>query len=76
MHKLVLNPRTNWSRCLINFIKLPPHGGGGPGMGPIVLKHLSPFLHSNPIIKTGGSRAKNINGAPWGVLILIISYGH
>jgi len=67
--------------CHLNLHKTfaIPHGGGGPGMGPIgVAKHLSPFLPSNPIIKTGGSRAiKAINGAPWGsALILIISYGY
>jgi glycine dehydrogenase len=67
--------------CHLNLHKTfaIPHGGGGPGMGPIgVAKHLSPFLPSNPVIKTGGSRAiKAINGAPWGsALILIISYGY
>jgi glycine dehydrogenase len=67
--------------CHLNLHKTfaIPHGGGGPGMGPIgVAKHLSPFLPSNPIIKTGGSRGiKAINGAPWGsALILIISYGY
>ncbi len=67
--------------CHLNLHKTfaIPHGGGGPGMGPIgVAKHLSPFLPSNPVIKTGGSRGiKAINGAPWGsALILIISYGY
>ena len=67
--------------CHLNLHKTfaIPHGGGGPGMGPIgVAKHLSPFLPSNPIIKTGGSHGiKAINGAPWGsALILIISYGY
>jgi len=67
--------------CHLNLHKTfaIPHGGGGPGMGPIgVAKHLSPFLPSNPIIKTGGSSGiKAINGAPWGsALILIISYGY
>ena len=33
-----------------------PHGGGGPGMGPIGVKqHLAPFLPSNPVIKSGGN---------------------
>ena len=67
--------------CHLNLHKTfaIPHGGGGPGMGPIgVAKHLSPFLPSNPIIKTGGSHGiKAVNGAPWGsALILIISYGY
>ncbi len=67
--------------CHLNLHKTfaIPHGGGGPGMGPIgVAKHLSPFLPGNPIIKTGGSHGiKAINGAPWGsALILIISYGY
>ena len=67
--------------CHLNLHKTfaIPHGGGGPGMGPIgVAKHLSPFLPGNPIIKTGGNRGiKAINGAPWGsALILIISYGY
>ena len=67
--------------CHLNLHKTfaIPHGGGGPGMGPIgVAKHLSPFLPGNPIIKTGGNKGiKAINGAPWGsALILIISYGY
>ena len=67
--------------CHLNLHKTfaIPHGGGGPGMGPIgVAKHLAPFLPTNPIIKTGGEKGiKAINGAPWGsALILIISYGY
>ena len=67
--------------CHLNLHKTfaIPHGGGGPGMGPIgVAKHLSKFLPGNPIIKTGGEKGiKAINGAPWGsALILIISYGY
>ena len=67
--------------CHLNLHKTfaIPHGGGGPGMGPIgVAKHLSPFLPGNPIIKTGGEKSiKAINGAPWGsALILLISYGY
>ena len=67
--------------CHLNLHKTfaIPHGGGGPGMGPIgVAKHLSKFLPGNPIIKTGGKNGiKAINGAPWGsALILIISYGY
>ncbi len=67
--------------CHLNLHKTfaIPHGGGGPGMGPIgVAKHLSKFLPGNPIIETGGENAiKAINGAPWGsALILLISYGY
>jgi glycine dehydrogenase len=67
--------------CHLNLHKTfaIPHGGGGPGMGPIgVAKHLSPFLPGNPIIKTGGEKSiKAVNGAPWGsALILLISYGY
>ena len=67
--------------CHLNLHKTfaIPHGGGGPGMGPIgVAKHLSPYLPGNPIIKTGGEKGiKAINGAPWGsALILLISYGY
>ncbi len=67
--------------CHLNLHKTfaIPHGGGGPGMGPIgVAEHLVPFLPGNPIIKTGGNKAiQPINGAPWGsALILIISYGY
>ena len=67
--------------CHLNLHKTfaIPHGGGGPGMGPIgVAEHLVPFLPGNPIIKTGGDKAiEPINGAPWGsALILIISYGY
>jgi glycine dehydrogenase len=67
--------------CHLNLHKTfaIPHGGGGPGMGPIgVAKHLTPFLPGNPIIKTGGQKAiKAINAAPWGsALILLISYGY
>ena len=67
--------------CHLNLHKTfaIPHGGGGPGMGPIgVAKHLVPFLPGNPIIKTGGEKAiKPINSAPFGSgLILLISYGY
>lgn len=56
-----------------------PHGGGGPGMGPIcVAKHLAPYLPSNPVAKTGGEKAiPAISSAPWGsASILLISYGY
>lgn len=56
-----------------------PHGGGGPGMGPIcVAAHLAPFLPSNPIVKTGGDKAiPAISSAPYGsASILLISYAY
>jgi glycine dehydrogenase len=67
--------------CHLNLHKTfaIPHGGGGPGVGPIcVAKHLAPFLPSNPIIKTGGSQAITaISGAPFGsALACLISYGY
>jgi len=54
-----------------------PHGGGGPGVGPIgVAKHLAPYLPGSPVIKSGGSKAISaISAAPWGsALILPISW--
>lgn len=67
--------------CHLNLHKTfaIPHGGGGPGMGPIgVRKHLTPFLPSHPIIKTGGDKGISaISAAPFGsALILLISYGY
>ncbi len=67
--------------CHLNLHKTfaIPHGGGGPGVGPIcVVKHLAPFLPSNPIVKTGGDKAiKSISAAPWGsALVCLISYGY
>ena len=67
--------------CHLNLHKTfaIPHGGGGPGMGPIcVASHLAPFLPSNPIVATGGSDPiKAISAAPYGsALVLIISYGY
>jgi glycine dehydrogenase len=56
-----------------------PHGGGGPGVGPIcVAKQLVPFLPSNPVIATGGENAITaISAAPWGsALVCLISYGY
>ena len=56
--------------CHLNLHKTfcIPHGGGGPGMGPIgVAKHLSPFLPGHPVITTGGEQAIGpISAAPWG----------
>jgi glycine dehydrogenase len=67
--------------CHLNLHKTfaIPHGGGGPGMGPIgVAAHLLPFLPSNPMIKTGGEKAIHaISSAPYGsALILLISYAY
>lgn len=67
--------------CHLNLHKTfaIPHGGGGPGVGPIcVASQLQPFLPSNPLIKTGGEQAINaISGAPWGsALACLISYGY
>ncbi|MGY0580072.1 MAG: aminomethyl-transferring glycine dehydrogenase, partial [Paraglaciecola chathamensis] len=55
-----------------------PHGGGGPGMGPIGVKsHLAPFLPNHKVIDTGNTSAGNgaVSAAPWGsASILPISY--
>jgi len=56
-----------------------PHGGGGPGMGPIgVMEHLVPFLPGHPIVKTGGEQAIGaVAAAPWGSSsILPISWAY
>jgi glycine dehydrogenase len=56
-----------------------PHGGGGPGMGPIgVVTHLAPYLPGHPLTRVGGSHAIHaISAAPWGsASILLISYGY
>lgn len=56
--------------CHLNLHKTfcIPHGGGGPGMGPIcVKKHLAPFLPSHPVVQMGGEKGlKAISAAPWG----------
>jgi len=67
--------------CHINLHKTfsIPHGGGGPGMGPIgVAKHLAPFLPGHPLIVTGGERPIHaLSAAPWGsASILLISYAY
>lgn len=67
--------------CHLNLHKTfcIPHGGGGPGMGPIcVASHLAPFLPGNPLIKTGGEHAvSSISSAPYGsASILPISYAY
>ena len=67
--------------CHLNLHKTfaIPHGGGGPGVGPIcVAAHLAPFLPSNPIVNTGGDQAiEAISAAPWGsALACLISFGY
>ncbi len=67
--------------CHINLHKTfsIPHGGGGPGMGPIgVAAHLAPYLPGHPVIRTGGPRAIHaLSAAPWGSSsILLISYAY
>ena len=67
--------------CHLNLHKTfaIPHGGGGPGVGPIcVAEQLVPFLPSNPIIKTGGEKGISaISAAPWGsALVCMISYAY
>ena len=67
--------------CHLNLHKTfaIPHGGGGPGVGPIcVAKQLLPFLPTNPVIPTGGEKAITaISAAPWGSsLVCLISYAY
>ncbi len=67
--------------CHLNLHKTfaIPHGGGGPGMGPIgVAKQLVPFLPSHVLVKTGGEKGISaVSAAPFGSsLILLISYGY
>jgi glycine dehydrogenase len=67
--------------CHLNLHKTfaIPHGGGGPGMGPIgVAAHLAPFLPGSRMIKSGGDQAIHaISAAPYGsALILLISFAY
>ena len=66
--------------CHLNLHKTfaIPHGGGGPGMGPIgVVEHLKPFLPNSPLVKMGGENGMSISSAPWGsALVLSISYAY
>lgn len=67
--------------CHINLHKTfaIPHGGGGPGMGPITAaEHLAPFLPAHPVVKIGGERAGSaVSGAPFGSAgILPISWAY
>ena len=67
--------------CHLNLHKTfaIPHGGGGPGMGPIgVVEKLVPYLPSHQVINTGGKDSISaVSAAPYGSsLILLISYGY
>ena len=67
--------------CHLNLHKTfsIPHGGGGPGMGPIaVATHLVPYLPGHPIVRTGGPLAtRAVAAAPWGsASILLIPYAY
>lgn len=67
--------------CHLNLHKTftIPHGGGGPGMGPIaVAEHLVPFLPGHPVVKIGNEKSINaVSAAPWGsASILVIPYAY
>jgi glycine dehydrogenase len=67
--------------CHLNLHKTfsIPHGGGGPGMGPIcAAEHLAPFLPGHSLVQTGGTKAITaVSATPWGsASILLISYAY
>jgi glycine dehydrogenase len=67
--------------CHLNLHKTfaIPHGGGGPGMGPIgVARHLAPYLPRHPFAPVGGEKGiHSVAAAPWGsASILLISYAY
>lgn len=66
--------------CHLNLHKTfgMPHGGGGPGVGPIcVCEKLIDFLPSNPVVKCGGSKGAAMSAAPYGSAALLpITYGY
>ncbi len=67
--------------CHLNLHKTfaIPHGGGGPGMGPICVNDkLAPFLPKHPLVETGGEQGiLPVSAAPWGsASILLISYAY
>jgi len=67
--------------CHLNLHKTfcIPHGGGGPGMGPIgVAEHLVPFLPNHPVVEVGGAQGIHaVSAAPWGsASILLISHAY
>src|SRR5690606_35663742 len=84
-----MNAQVGWCRpadigadvCHLNLHKTfcIPHGGGGPGMGPIgVAAHLAAFLPGHPVVRTGGAQAIGpVSAAPFGsASILPISYAY
>ncbi len=66
--------------CHINLHKTfaIPHGGGGPGMGPIVVRgHLVPYLPGHPLVQGESTAIGPVSAAPWGsASILLISYAY
>ena len=66
--------------CHLNLHKTfaIPHGGGGPGVGPIgVAEHLKDFLPNSSVVSTGGEHGMSISSAPWGsALASTISYAY
>jgi glycine dehydrogenase len=66
--------------CHLNLHKTfaIPHGGGGPGVGPIaVAEHLVDFLPSHPVMNNGHIGINAVAGAPWGsASVLPITYGY
>ena len=67
--------------CHLNLHKTfaMPHGGGGPGVGPIcVARHLAPFLPSHSVVATGGEQGITaVSSSPWGsAMLLPITYGY
>ncbi len=67
--------------CHLNLHKTfaIPHGGGGPGMGPIgVVEKLAPFLPGHPVVECGGEKAiEAVSAAPYGSsFVLLISYAY
>ena len=67
--------------CHLNLHKTfaMPHGGGGPGVGPIcVAEHLAPFLPSHSVVPTGGDEGITaVSSSPWGsAMLLPITYGY
>ena len=67
--------------CHLNLHKTfaMPHGGGGPGVGPVcAAAHLAPFLPSHPLVATGGDEGITaVASAPWGSASLLpITYGY
>jgi glycine dehydrogenase len=66
--------------CHLNLHKTfaIPHGGGGPGVGPIgVAAHLVPFLPKHSVVETGGQKGKAVSGAPYGsAMVLPITHAY